>query len=84
MKTISTLILSYTTIKPTTKPAEVIMPEEDTQTNMEYDAILHYLKLAVNFNNSADTKDANKDENTSPTPQEIIQFDHCLQLIVAI
>ena len=37
---------------------------------MEYDAILHYLK-AVNFNNSADTKQnkAKEDENISPTFQ---------------
>ena len=44
------------------------MPEEAVQTNMEYNAFLHYLKSAANFNNSADTKDT-KDENTSPTLQ---------------
>ena len=60
-------IESYTTIKSTTKPAEAITPEEDTQTKMECDAILHYLKLAVTFNNSADNK--GKDEITPPTWQ---------------
>ena len=39
--------------------------DADWESKMEYDVIPHYLKLAVNLNNSADT---NK-ENTSPTLQ---------------
>ena len=51
-------IESYSTIKyHTTKSKEAILPEDDKQddkTDMEYSAILHYLK-AVNFNNRTDT-----------------------------
>ena len=57
-------INSYTTIKTT---QEAISPEK---TNMEYDAIPHYLK-AVNFNNSTDTNEnkTKEDENICPTLQ---------------
>ena len=56
---------SHTTIE--TKSQEAISPKK---TNMEYDAIPHYLK-AVNFNNSADTNKnkTKEDENIFPTLQ---------------
>ena len=38
----------------------------DLESKMEYDVILHYLKLAVNINNSADANKENT-ENTSLT-----------------
>ena len=44
-------------------------PDTDLESRMEYDAILHYLKLEANFNNSADTSNKENTENTSPTLQ---------------
>ena len=42
--------------------------DADFEFKMEYDAILHYLKSAANFNNSTDTNKENT-ENISPTLQ---------------
>ena len=42
--------------------------DADLESRKEYDAILHYLKWAINFNNSTDTNKENT-KNTSPTLQ---------------
>ena len=67
-------IESYKTAKSDKSEAPSKTPDTDKdkgadlETEMKYDAIPHYLKLAANLNNRTDTNRENT-ENTSPTLQ---------------